>query len=43
MAYSKNALPKRFTIFEEEKNSRQKAIEFLKQIKQKENDKARNN
>jgi hypothetical protein len=42
MAYSKNPLPKRFTIFEEQRNNREKAIEFLKQIKQKENDKARN-
>ena len=39
MAYSKNALPKRFTIFEEQKNSRLKAIEILKQIKQKKNEK----
>jgi hypothetical protein len=43
MAYSKNPLPKRLTIFEEQKNSRQKAIELLTQLKQKENDKARNN
>jgi hypothetical protein len=39
MAYSKNPLPKRFNIFEEQKNSRLKAIEILKQIKQKENEK----
>lgn len=43
MAYSKNPVEKRFTIFEEQKNSRLKAIEILKKIKQKENDKARNN
>jgi hypothetical protein len=39
MAYSKNPLPKRLTIFEEQRNNREKAIEFLKQIKQKENEK----
>jgi hypothetical protein len=39
MAYSKNPLPKRLTIFEEQKNNRQKAIEILKQLKQKENEK----
>lgn len=43
MAYSKNVLEKRVSIFEQIKLDRQKAIEFLKQIKQKENDKARNN
>ena len=39
MAYSKNPLPKRLTIFEEQKNSRQKAIEILKQLKEKQNEK----
>ena len=39
MAYSKNPIEKRFNIFEEQKNSRLKAIEILKQIKQKENEK----
>jgi hypothetical protein len=43
MAYSKNPVEKRYSIFEEEKNSRQKAIEILKQLKEKQNDKARNN
>jgi hypothetical protein len=38
MAYSKNPLPKRLTIFEEQKNNRQKAIEILKQLKQKQNE-----
>jgi hypothetical protein len=38
MAYSKNPLPKRYTIFEEQKNNRQKAIELLKQLKEKENE-----
>jgi len=41
MAESKKVVEKRFSIFEQEKNSRQKAIELLKQIK--ENEKARNN
>jgi len=39
MTYSKNPLPKRLTIFEHQRNNREKAIEFLKQIKQKENEK----
>jgi hypothetical protein len=43
MAYSKNPVEKRHTIFEEQKNNRQKAIELLTQLKQKQNDKARNN
>lgn len=43
MAYSKNPVEKRFSIFEEQKNNRQKAIEILKQLKEKQNDKARNN
>ena len=43
MAYSKNPLSKRYSIFDEQKNNRQKAIEILKQLKQKQNDKARNN
>jgi hypothetical protein len=43
MAYSKNPVEKRYTIFEEQKNNRQKAIEILKQLKEKQNDKARNN
>jgi hypothetical protein len=34
MANSKNPLPKRVTIFEQEKLNRLKAIEFLKQLKQ---------
>jgi hypothetical protein len=38
MAYSKNPLPKRLTIFEEQKNNRQKAIELLTQLKQKQNE-----
>ena len=42
MAYSKNPVEKRYTIFEEQKNNRQKAIEILKQLKEKQNDKARN-
>lgn len=33
MAYSKNPLPKRVTIFEQEKLDRLKAIEYLKQLK----------
>ena len=37
MAYSKNPVEKRLTIFEEQKNNRQKAIEILKQLKQKQN------
>jgi len=43
MAESKKVVEKRFSIFEQEKNSRQKAIELLRIIKEKENDKARNN
>jgi len=42
MANSKRVLEKRFTIFEQEKNSRVKAIELLRIIKEKENDKNRN-
>lgn len=38
MAYSKNPLPKRLTIFKEQKNNRQKAIEISKQLKQKQNE-----
>jgi hypothetical protein len=34
MAYSKNPLPKRVTIFEQEKLNKLKAIEYLKQLKQ---------
>jgi hypothetical protein len=34
MSYSKNPLPKRVTIFEQEKLNRLKAIEYLKQLKQ---------
>ena len=41
MANSKNSVEKRFTIFEQEKNNRQKAIEFLKKMNQ--DDKNRNN
>ena len=37
MAYSKNPVEKRHSIFEEQKNSRQKAIELLTQLKQNEN------
>ena len=36
MAYSKNPLPKRESIFQQEKSDRQKAIEWLKQQKKKE-------
>jgi hypothetical protein len=43
MAYSKNPVEKRYSIFDEQKNNRQKAIEILKQLKEKQNDKARNN
>jgi len=42
MAESKKAVEKRFSIFEQEKNSRAKAIELLRIIKEKENDKSRN-
>jgi hypothetical protein len=42
MAESKKVLEKRFSIFEQEKNSRVKAIELLRIIKEKENDKNRN-
>jgi len=41
MANSKKPIEKRQSIFEQERNSRQQAIELLKKIK--ENDKARNN
>ena len=41
MANSKKSVEKRFTIFEQEKNNRQKAIEFLKKMNQ--DDKNRNN
>jgi len=34
MAYSKKPLPKRVTIFEQEKLNRLKAIEYLKRIKE---------
>jgi len=43
MAYSKNPVEKRYSIFEEQKNNRQRAIELLTQLKEKQNDKARNN
>ena len=39
MAYSKNPVEKRYSIFDEQKNNRQKAIEILKQLKQKQNEK----
>jgi hypothetical protein len=42
MAESKKVVEKRFSIFEQEKNSRLKAIELLRIIKEKENDKNRN-
>jgi hypothetical protein len=42
MAESKKVLEKRFSIFQQEKNSRQQAIELLRIIKAKENDKNRN-
>jgi hypothetical protein len=35
MAYSKNPVEKRLSIFEQEKQSRLKAIELLKQLKEK--------
>jgi hypothetical protein len=38
MAYSKNPVEKRHSIFEEQKNNRQKAIEILKQLKEKQNE-----
>lgn len=41
MANSKKPIERRQSIFEQERNSRQIAIELLKKIK--ENDKARNN
>ena len=43
MAYSKNPVEKRYSIFDEQKNNKRKAIEILKQLKEKQNDKARNN
>lgn len=33
MSYSKNPLPKRRTIFEQQKDAKRKAIEWLKQQK----------
>jgi hypothetical protein len=39
MAESKKVLEKRFSIFQQEKNSRQQAIELLRIIKAKENEK----
>jgi hypothetical protein len=42
MANSKKPIGERFSIFEQEKNSRNKAMEMLKLLKQKENDKNRN-
>ena len=43
MANSKKPLEKRFSIFEQEKNSRSKAMEMLKLLKEKENESKRNN
>ena len=42
MANSKKPLGQRFSIFEQEKNSRCKAMEMLKLLKEKENESKRN-
>jgi hypothetical protein len=42
MASSKKPIGQRVSIFQEEKNSRNKAIELLKLLKQRENEKNRN-
>jgi hypothetical protein len=42
MAYSKNPLPKRETIFEIQYRLKQEAKELLKKLKQENNDKNRN-